>query len=69
MKRLDYAPQALADLVAIGRYIAEDDPDRALSFVDELETKAAQAAERPRSFPAREDLAPGAYAPLCTAST
>jgi toxin ParE1/3/4 len=30
-----------------------------LSFVAELEAKAAQAAERPGSFPERDDVAPG----------
>lgn len=45
--------------MAIGLYIAEDDPDRAISFVAELEAKALQAAERPRSFPARDDISRG----------
>ena len=31
----------------------------ALSFVAELEAKAVQAAERPASFPARDDIGPG----------
>lgn len=59
MKRLAYLPAALEDLRAIATYIAEDDPDRALSFIAELQDKAAQAAERPESFPARDDLAAG----------
>lgn len=59
MKRLGFAPAARADLLAISLTIAEDSPDRALSFVAELEAKAAQAAERPGSFPARDDIAPG----------
>lgn len=59
MKRLGFAPEARADLVAIGLFIAEDSPERAASFVAELEAKAIQAAERPRSFPARDDLSPG----------
>ena len=58
MKRLTFSPVARADLLAIARHIAEDNPDRALSFVAELEAKAAQAAERPGSFPA-SDVAPG----------
>lgn len=64
MKPLIFAPAARADLRAIGAYIARDDPDRALSFVAELHAKAAQAAERPRSFPARDDLSPGLHAAL-----
>lgn len=59
MKRLVYLPEALADLKAITLYIAEDNPDRATSFVNELRDKAAQTIERPGSFPARDDLAPG----------
>lgn len=59
MKRLIYLPAALADLKAVTLYIAEDNPGRATSFVDELRDKAAQTAERPGSFPARDDLAPG----------
>ena len=59
MKRLGYAPEARRDLLMIGLYIAEDNPDRAESFVAELEAKAAQAAERPNSFPARDDVSPG----------
>ena len=59
MKRLAFAPIARDDLEAIGLYIAEDNPERALTFVAELEDVARQAAERPRSFPERGDLAPG----------
>ena len=59
MKRLGFAPVARDDLDAIALYIAEDNPERALSFVAELEAKAIQAAERPRGFPARDELAPG----------
>ena len=59
MKRLTFSPAARADLLAIARHIAEDNPDRALSFVAELEAKAAQATERPGSNPARDDVAPG----------
>lgn len=64
MKRLRFAPAARTDLLAIGLYIAEDDPMRAESFVTELESKARMAAERPRSFPARDDVSPGLRAIL-----
>lgn len=64
MKRLRFAPAAHADLLAIGLYIAEDDPTRAESFVTELENKARMAAERPRSFSARDDVSPGLRAVL-----
>lgn len=59
MKRLVFSPAARADLVAIAVYIAEDNPDLAASFVGELEAKANQIAERPASFPARDDVSPG----------
>jgi len=53
MKLLTFSPAACADLLAIARYNAEDNPERALSFVAELEARAAQAGERPGSFPVR----------------
>ncbi len=59
MKRLTFAPLARADLLAITRFIAEDNPVRAETFLAELEAKAHRAAERPQSFPARDDLSPG----------
>ena len=40
MKRLTFAPAARADLLAIARYIVEDNPERALSFVAAMEAKA-----------------------------
>jgi toxin ParE1/3/4 len=59
MKRLAFTPAARDDLLAIGAYIAEDDPVRADSFIAELEVKARQTTERPGSFPAREDISAG----------
>ena len=59
MKALEIAPAARADIQDIGRYIAEDNPERAMSFVDELEAKTMQVAERPLSFPSRDDISPG----------
>ena len=59
MKRLTFSPAARADLLEIGLYIAEDSPERAVSFIIELEGKAKRAAERPASFPARDDVAEG----------
>jgi toxin ParE1/3/4 len=40
MKRPVYLPAALAHLKAITLYIADDNPDRAASFVEELRAKA-----------------------------
>ena len=59
MKRLGFAPEALADLREIASYIADDYPDRAITFVVELERKAAEAASRPLSFRERADISPG----------
>lgn len=43
-------PAAIDDLQAIALYIADDNPDRVARFV---------VAERPLSFPARDEIAPG----------
>ena len=52
-------PAARADLIEIGDYIALDDPGRAASFVAEIEARMRAAAERPMSFPARDELHEG----------
>nr|WP_245218972.1 type II toxin-antitoxin system RelE/ParE family toxin [Rubellimicrobium aerolatum] len=52
-------PAARADLIEIGDFIALDSPGRAMSFVAEIETRMREAAERPRSFPSRDELHEG----------
>ncbi|MFN3943404.1 MAG: type II toxin-antitoxin system RelE/ParE family toxin [Allosphingosinicella sp.] len=59
MKRLEFAPEAEADLIDIATYIAADNPERALSFVDELEASCAGLLDYPDSGRERPDLAPG----------
>lgn len=59
MKPIVLSIEAEQDLVEIGRYIALDHPERALSFIDELERKAAKACERPLSYRERRDISPG----------
>ena len=59
MKPLGFSPLARADLVAITNYIAEDNPLRAETFVGELISRAREAAARPQTFPARDDLDTG----------
>lgn len=59
MPRLLIRPAARADLIEIGDFIALDSPGRALSFVAEIEARMRDAAEQPRSFPARDDLHEG----------
>ena len=43
----------------IGDFIALDNPERATSFIAEIEARIREAAERPDSFPARHDLHKG----------
>lgn len=58
--RLTVLPAAKADMIEIGDYIAADNPARARSFVAEIEAVIfGKIADRPASFPARSDLAPG----------
>jgi toxin ParE1/3/4 len=45
------AQAAIADLIAIGRYIANDSPARAETFVLELEQKCVELGSMPRAFP------------------
>lgn len=59
MARLVILPAARADLIEIGDFIALDNPGRAASFVAEIEAKMRAAAERPMSFPARDELHEG----------
>jgi toxin ParE1/3/4 len=47
--------EAQRDLAGIGQHIAQDNPARALSFVDEIIAKFRQVADRPLAYPARED--------------
>ena len=42
---------AIADLVAIGRYIKADNPQRAETFVAELESRCHQLGTMPKAFP------------------
>jgi toxin ParE1/3/4 len=50
--------EAQRDLAGIGQHIAQDNPARALSFIDEFAAKFRLIAERSLSFPAREDWHP-----------
>lgn len=59
MPQLVILPAARADLVEIGDFIALDNPERAASFLDEIEAKLIQVAARPGSFPARDELHAG----------
>lgn len=57
--QITVSPLAERDLEAIGDYIAEDNPARALSFIEELRTQCAKIAKAPEAYRARPDLAKG----------
>ena len=48
--------EAEADLADIHTFIASDNPDRADSFLDEIEAAIARAASDPLHHPVRTDL-------------
>nr|WP_207160559.1 type II toxin-antitoxin system RelE/ParE family toxin [Rhodospirillum rubrum] len=52
-------PAARLDLIEIGDFIALDNPQRAASFVAEIEARMIQAADHPASFPTRDELHQG----------
>lgn len=54
--RCTIRPAAEEDLECIGDYISEDNPSRALTFVQELREKCRRLAEMPKSAPARPEL-------------
>jgi toxin ParE1/3/4 len=58
MSRVRLSQRAIADLDETGDYIARDNPDRAASFVYELEDACQRIADNPEAYPLRSDLAP-----------
>ncbi len=57
-RRLLLSPRAAEDLENIADYIARDHPQRAASFVSELQAKCRAVAATPDICTARPDLAP-----------
>ena len=49
--RVDLSELAESDLLDIALYIAEDSPDRAFTFVDELQQACEGLTDRPLRFP------------------
>jgi toxin ParE1/3/4 len=49
--RVVLADSAVADLIAIGRYIGTENPGRAATFVEELEQRCIELGFMPRRFP------------------
>jgi len=47
---LEWRPAAIADLLAIVDYIADDNPDAAQALKDEIETRAARLPQNPRAY-------------------
>lgn len=56
MSIVKVAPEAVGDLKEIGRYIARDNPDRAVSYVRELRAKMERIGQHPGGYPIRDDL-------------
>lgn len=54
-----YSARAVDDLDDIAGYIARDNPQRALSFIDELRERCEQLAAFPATAPLRPDIAEG----------
>lgn len=62
MARVVILPSARQDLIAIGDFIALDNPERAMSFVAEIEAKMNAIAGQPGRYPARDELHVGVRA-------
>ncbi|MCC5621135.1 type II toxin-antitoxin system RelE/ParE family toxin [Nostoc sp. CHAB 5715] len=58
--KLVFSPKAVNDLEEIGDYIARDNPERALSFIAEIEERCRKLLVTPEAFPSRDNLLPGA---------
>lgn len=50
MPRLEWRPVAIADLVAIVEYIADDNPRAAQALKDEITTKAGRLTATPKAY-------------------
>ena len=57
--RFEVRQAARNDLSDIATYIARDNPERAVSFIEELLARIEMVFERPLSFPARGELGAG----------
>lgn len=44
-------PSALNDLIRIGAYIGRGSPQRAASFIEEIEERCRQLGDSPRAYP------------------
>ena len=48
--KLEWLPQARADLLELVAYIAADNPDAALALLDDIEAKAENLPDHPRLY-------------------
>lgn len=55
--RVIIAPRAQSDMEAISKFIAAENPARAMTFVDEILDRCATLADNPERFPLAERLA------------
>lgn len=51
MRSVEFSPKANSDLENIGDYIADDNPHRAVSFIEELREHCKQLEKFPKSHP------------------
>jgi toxin ParE1/3/4 len=59
VRELVYAPQAVADLEEIYRFIAQDSPDRAAAFVADIQQRCRLLLDSPELGPRRPNLGKG----------
>jgi len=57
--RFSFAPVVRLELLEIGETIEAESPERAATFVRELEARARNVALHPRIYRSRPDIAPG----------
>jgi toxin ParE1/3/4 len=57
--RLIYRPRAEEDLEAIYRFIAQDSPARAFSYIEQIQQRCDLLRDSPEQGRARPDLRPG----------
>ena len=57
--RLEFSPLAVADLEAIGDYIAEDSPGNAVRFIEGVRVQCQKIARAPMGYVGRPELGEG----------
>ena len=58
MRPLRISPRAAADLDEIADYIARDNPERAITFIEELRAVCERTSHSPEAYTLRPDIAP-----------